>query len=149
MTNLADSTAAAVTINIDGKSYQLSPFTLQDQGELDRFVESYPLERASRLEALLKKAEAPPETIAQVWLDAVDLGKANIMTISALGSAECLKLQLKLSLRKYQPSLSAEAIEQMMTLDRRRYVESMIDKVNGLDKPVGNVPNPVGPPTGN
>ena len=131
VTKLSEMTSAPAVLVIDGASWFLSPFDLDDQGALDRFVENYPIERARRLIKALGK-DLTPHLEQKIWSDAVDAEAAQKLTLSAMTSAECLRLQLYLSLHHRQPNITIEQVSKMATMERRNEIELLLDLANGI-----------------
>lgn len=134
MSKLSEMTAAGVTFEHAGRTYRLAPLTLRAQGQVDEWIEDWPLAKARKILAKLAGDGVPESVIKQVWVDAVREAKSGAYAARALTSMEGLRLMLTLSLRENHPDIAEDVVEAMMTPDRLEEIKDKLDKVNNLSE---------------
>jgi len=135
MAKLTDAAKAVLMFDFEGREYRLSPLDYKDLGELERWVETLPYERARRkLEALGDMAT--PEMKKQIIADAEAIAQTSgiesetyVRAIATLtGTAYCLYL----CLRHEHPDITRDIAASIVTIDKLVEWQERIDRVSGL-----------------
>ena len=87
MSKLADLTRAPIPVVLAGTEYYLSPLGPLERGELERWAEDYPLERARRITQTMGE-EAPDDLKREVWQAAIEESTKGMLFSEALLTGE-------------------------------------------------------------
>jgi len=136
MGKLADAAKSPLTVRIDGRDYILSPLELADFGELERWLETLPYERARRKITALGEVMTP-ELRDAILKEADDASKRSGFGHSDntkfLSTIEGMGFLLWLSLRKRQPEITREDALHLVSLESVTEWQQKLDRLSGLD----------------
>ena len=137
MGTLGTATKAPLTVEVEGKKYTLSPLELGDFGEVERWLEMLPYEKARRKIAALGEVVTPEIreaiiALADAQSQASSFGDAKSSQV--LTTVEGTGYLLWLSLRKCHPEITREAALHLISLDSIAEWQKMLDKLSGLEK---------------
>jgi len=120
-------------ITLGGKEYTLSPLTVDDLAEMERWVEDAPLMHAKRLLAEHGDMFSEEEKTA-IRMKAVEESKTISLADggAVLESMEGVRLLLWLSLRREQPDIKREDVFTLLSLSDLEAVKAKLDEVSGM-----------------
>lgn len=135
MANLSDATKAPVTITVDGKVWTLAPLELRDFGEIERWLEVLPFEKARRKIAALGEAATPEickPIIEQAEAESKKATLQNPKALQMIATLEGTAFLLWMSLRKAQPEVTRDEASRLISAETLEVWQSTLDKVSGL-----------------
>ena len=139
MTNLPDMAGAAAEIELGGKTYLMRPLSIDEFAQFERWVDDAPIRQAARnLDGLspelqMKMLQQAQEAAAKA--SEVDSTKRQTRIASQIMSMSGISYLIYLSLHREQPSLTLEAVSQMLTMDKLPYVQQRLDAINRFSGP--------------
>ena len=136
MGTLADAAKSPLTITVGGRDYVLSPLELADFGELERWLETLPYERARR--KILALGEVMTPELRDAILKGADeeskrSGFGQAKNAEFLSTIEGMGFLLWLSLRKRQPEITREDALHLVSLESVTEWQQKLDRLSGLD----------------
>lgn len=126
---------SAVVFEHDGREYSLSPLELGDLGELERWLEAAPFERARlRLDALgeCATAEERKAIIERAEAESLKAGFHSERSTRDLSSVAGTAYILYLSLRRNHPDVTRRRAEEMLGRRGLIYWQRLLDRASGL-----------------
>lgn len=126
--------AAPVPMELNGKTYILSPLTLSDFKELERFLQDDALDSVMpQIERLAKSApEAAKHLLDKAHAESLSRKIGTTVFSLAAQSINGGTYMLWLALRKKQPELSREACIEMLTMENTAEVMAKVNMMAGF-----------------
>lgn len=134
MGDLADAAGEPVTIEVDGKVFEISPMTVGDWAEFERFAENRALEdMRRRLDFLpIEDQEARQDTLRKL----TTISKKELATLASAymddGEASCFRMWLML--RHKQPDITREEARHLLTF---KNLGTIMERLYGVEEKEG------------
>jgi len=134
-TKLADASAAVMVIKHRGEEYRLSPLTVADLGELERWIETLHIERARR-RITAWGDDITPEQRDKI-ITAAEEAAAKSTALSADFAQSIMSIEgtvylLYLSLRNAHPEITREMAAAMVKPGELEKWQDRLDKISGM-----------------
>jgi len=110
---LAALTAAPLSFDFEGKTYSVSPLTIQDLGALRLFTKRYISEQAAENAEMMAAAGAPQEHLAALWAE-MRAALKNPLVDEWLGDVPVFREFMRLSLRRKHPDITSDELGRML-----------------------------------
>lgn len=129
--DVSEVTAQPAELELDGKVWRFSPLTISDYGDIERAMRDEIIASALRTIGEGSYTQAQQDAMMRAAFDA-----ANRVTLESLntGSVSILRKIAFLSLRKTQPGLRPECVNDLLDAgkaDRLRLIAQVINQVEG------------------
>ena len=120
-------------ITLGGTEYVLSPLTVDDLAEMERWIEDLPLQHARRVLATHGDMFSE-EQKDRVLMAAVEEGKTISLSTGApaLESMEGVRILLWLSLRHEHPEVKCEDVFKLLAISDLDAIKTTLDEVSGM-----------------
>lgn len=133
---LCEAITRAVKIKLaDGKEYEISPITLFDLAEMEKWLEDLPLARLKRRFEKFSSVlddKTKEKMITDAILEGQKHGLSSAKLNEELESVEGVAMFLFLSLRHKHSELKFEDLEKLVTVENLADIKMLLDEASGL-----------------
>jgi hypothetical protein len=132
---LANLAAAPAEIKVGGNTYRMSPLTIADRAEYERWAQH-------RLATLARDYVRTPSELASALEFALSIAFDSVHCYRLMDSLEGSRRLIWQSIRRNHPTVQPEAFYAELSEDQRR---AAIETYNELNRAPANPPAPAGP----